>query len=264
MTGKMTGHQLFNLQIELSALLEDNSAKTQIGTATHLSLNYRLVIFMTISCTDITENMPYGYALNKLVKDEAGYVLDYIILDVNSQFEEYTEILASEIVGRNASEIISNMVDDFAEWLELCTSIVVTGTSRRVEIFDPVVKRWFRIIIYRAGENEFVTLFEDFTAEKVREELFFEKFQQDQEYRQLRRLVNRIPVIVCEFSDSFLLKYANRSFCEYFGLNNHDLIGSTNISARLYSNQKASPGGSMLTRFRTMLPGSIPTQSMSL
>lgn len=156
------------------------------------------------------------------------------------------------------------MVDDFAEWLELCTSIVVTGTSRRVEVFDPVVKRWFRIIIYRAGENEFVTLFEDFTAEKVREELFFEKLQQDQEYRQLRRLVNRIPVIVCEFSDSFLLKYVNRSFCEYFSLNNHDLIGSTNISARLYSNQKASPGGSMLTRFRTMLPGSIPTQSMSL
>lgn len=111
---------------------------------------------MTISCADITENMPYGYALNKLVKDEAGYVRDYIILDVNSQFEEYTEILASEIVGRNAS------------------------------------------------------------------------------------------------------------FCEYFGLNNHDLIGSTNISARLSSNQKASPGGSMLTRFRTMLPGSIPTQSMSL
>ena len=37
MTGKMTGHQLFKLKIELSALLEDNSAKTQIGTATHLS-----------------------------------------------------------------------------------------------------------------------------------------------------------------------------------------------------------------------------------
>lgn len=83
MTGNTTGHQLFNLKIELSALLEDNSANTQIGSATHLSLNYRLVIFMTISCADITENMPYGYALNKLVKDEAGYVLDYIILDVN-------------------------------------------------------------------------------------------------------------------------------------------------------------------------------------
>jgi len=160
-----------------------------------------------------------------LIRDEKGYTRDYIILDVNSQFEHYTDITAEEIICKNASEIVIDLVDDFTEWVEMCVSIVVSGASKHIETFDPLLQRWFRIVIYKAGEDAFVTLFEDFTAEKVREELFFEKFQQDQEFRQLRRLVNRIPVIVCEFSDNLLLKYVNRSFCEYFSLSNQELLG---------------------------------------
>ncbi len=52
------------------------------------------------------ENMTDGFAYHQIVLDENGKPVDYIFLDINNSFEEFTGLKRKDIIGKRVTEVI--------------------------------------------------------------------------------------------------------------------------------------------------------------
>jgi PAS domain S-box-containing protein len=177
-TGKTRG--------ELTFIKKDRSKFTaEVSSSIFKDKNGILNTFMIIS--DKTENkkakrelheseekyhslytsMNEGVALHKILYNQAGKAVDYVIMDVNPSYEEILGLKRNDVIDRKASEIYGT---DNPPYLNIYSLVAETGNSETFETYFEPMDRYFSISVFSPRRGEFATIFEDISERKRAEE----------------------------------------------------------------------------------------------
>jgi diguanylate cyclase (GGDEF)-like protein/PAS domain S-box-containing protein len=114
-------------------------------------------------------NMNLGFALHEIITDSDGKPYDYIFLDINEKFEEFTGLKAEGLVGKRFRDI--NKMSD-PSMLELYGNVAFNNETIEYEEFNQQQDKYFNIRVYSPSKAKFVVLLSDVTTErKMSEEL---------------------------------------------------------------------------------------------
>lgn len=114
----------------------------------------------------IFETMSEGVALNEVVYDEQGEMIDYRILEINRAFHSTADYRGKKIVGGLASEVYGLSATDIKEFWDARRS---RTDVRHTEFQSPIGRRWYHVATSPIVGNRFVTSFFDITARKTAE-----------------------------------------------------------------------------------------------
>ncbi len=114
----------------------------------------------------VFKDMPLGYALHQFVTDENGKPCDYIFLDINPQFEEYIGLCSADIIGKEVTEVLPDIMEDDFDWIKTYAKVAYGGEKIQLEQYSYPLKRWYRVQAYSPQYGYFVTLFEDVSKNK--------------------------------------------------------------------------------------------------
>ncbi|MBI5443477.1 MAG: PAS domain-containing sensor histidine kinase [Deltaproteobacteria bacterium] len=112
------------------------------------------------------ESMTEGVALHRVLLDERGVPVDYVLTDANPAYEAHTGIRSRDAVGRRASELYGS---GSAPYIDVFGRVAMTGGPERMEAYFEPMRRHFRILVVSPARGEFATIFEDISAAKEME-----------------------------------------------------------------------------------------------
>jgi PAS domain S-box-containing protein len=116
----------------------------------------------------IFETLTEGVALNEIVFDDAGEMIDYRILEVNPAFYKYAELHQdSFVVGNLATKLYSMSLETIKYFWEHHKNATQT---QNLEFISPITRRVFWVSTSLFVNNQFVTSFQDITERKQAEE----------------------------------------------------------------------------------------------
>lgn len=155
----------------------------------------------------IFETMSEGVALNEVVYDEAGEMINYRILEVNAAYKTTADYLGEVIIGQLATDLYGlsqQTITDF--WMEAQNRTTVLV----LEYFSPHRRRWFETTISPIVNHRFVTTVFDITERKETQE----KLRKTEENQQ--RILETMGVGVTVTRNGQML-FANESWCKLIG-----------------------------------------------
>ena len=109
------------------------------------------------------ENMTEGVALHRMIFDESGAAVDYVVLDVNPVFETLLSLKKKEVVGRKCSELYYGKKPSTFDLFE---KVVRTGIPIRFEMLSTIANKYFAISVFSPQKDLFATVFSDVTEQK--------------------------------------------------------------------------------------------------
>ncbi|MCP3900609.1 MAG: response regulator [Desulfobacteraceae bacterium] len=113
------------------------------------------------------ENMLEGFALHKIITNEKEEPIDYEFIEVNNTFEQQTELIRDNIIGKKATEILPGIQNDPADWIRKYGKVALTGEKLTFEQFSEVLSKWFQVFAYSPKKGYFATIFLDITERKA-------------------------------------------------------------------------------------------------
>lgn len=112
------------------------------------------------------KNMREGFALQEIIQDETGHVVDFRFIDANPAYEEHTGQRPGEILGHTIRETMPNadpaMIKQYG-------NVALTGEPLDLEYFSKTFNRHIRVRSFRPQPNQFASIFEDITERKTAE-----------------------------------------------------------------------------------------------
>ena len=118
---------------------------------------------------ELIQISPFGYARYYLVRNESHVAVDYRFIEINSSFERITGLPSEVVVGKNVSEVIPGIFDGHFDCLAFYQQVCDSREELENEQYSEALKKWFRVKTICTGEDEFVTLFNEITAQKENE-----------------------------------------------------------------------------------------------
>lgn len=109
------------------------------------------------------DNMMNGFALYKIILDENNNAIDYKFIDCNQAYEKIRNLKKSEIIGKNASEVVPDY--DYS-WIERFGKVALTSIPDEFERYFPNSFSYLHIYAYSPQKNYFAVIFEDITEQK--------------------------------------------------------------------------------------------------
>jgi len=110
--------------------------------------------------------MDEGFALHKVVYDESGKAVDYIIVDVNPAYEFLTGIKREDAIGKKASKLYWT---DEPPHLDVFAKVAESGEPTTFETYFQPLNKYFSIAVFSPAKGKFATMFTDVTERKVLE-----------------------------------------------------------------------------------------------
>ena len=155
-----------------------------------------------------------GIAIHELVTDDDGNPVDYVFLDVNEAFEEYTGLSADRIVGKRATEVVPGIED--TDFIETYGAVAQDGESVRIERYAEALDRHYEISCFSPRPGQFVTAFTDVSERKARE----------RELERYELIVEAAGDPMYLLDESGCLTFVNEAFSERSGYDEETLLGS--------------------------------------
>lgn len=121
-------------------------------------------------------SMNEGLCQNKLIYDEQGNPIDYLILDTNKQFEQYLEQSQDDLVGKTATEVFKTKKPPFFNRFK---KVALEGVAEKFEAFIPDLNKHFSVSAFSPEKHRFVIILQDITSRKNDE---MEIKQKNEEY----------------------------------------------------------------------------------
>jgi PAS domain S-box-containing protein len=136
-------------------------------------------------------DMGEGACLHRMIYDEKGTPINYLILDVNPQYEQLLNLKRETVVHRLANDAYDVSEPPF---LSEFSEVVKTGKPYHFETYFAPMGRFFRISVSPMEKDLFATIFFDITEEKQageeREKLLHELREALAEIKTLHGILN--------------------------------------------------------------------------
>ena len=127
----------------------------------------------------LISNMISCFLYSKVVVDQKGVTIDFIILDCNNALCEYIHFKREEIVGRKISEFIDFSKIDMDAFNEFVEVAELAGCKKVDEVFFQNAKRWILATAYSIEKGYFALMFNDITEKKKTEQKNLELANKD-------------------------------------------------------------------------------------
>lgn len=127
----------------------------------------------------LISNMISCFLYSKVVVDQKGVTIDFIILDCNNSLCEYIHFKREEIIGRKISEFIDFSKIDIDAFNEFVYVAEVAGRKKVDEVFFQNAKRWILATAYSIEKGYFALMFNDITEKKKTEQKNLELANKD-------------------------------------------------------------------------------------
>lgn len=124
---------------------------------------------LTEMSQSIIANLPHGIAVHKIIVDENNLPIDYIFLDVNQKFEEFTGLKKENIINKKVTEAIPGIKEAQPDLISIYGKVALTGEGTNIEIYFKPLNRWYSISAYSPQKDYFVAIFSDITKRKEAE-----------------------------------------------------------------------------------------------
>lgn len=115
-------------------------------------------------------SMTESFVYQKVIRDDLGNTIDFVILELNDSFEKLCGIKKEELVNKSINKILPGTCIDGIDWFDIYDHIVQTGKSFTFDYCLKSKNKWFSISAYSPQEGYFATLFHDITQQKLLEE----------------------------------------------------------------------------------------------
>ncbi|HKK66190.1 MAG TPA: PAS domain S-box protein, partial [Clostridia bacterium] len=119
---------------------------------------------------ELLEQSPFGYAYHQIVTDEHGRAVDYIFLEVNSEFERLTGLSRSDILNTPITQVLPKLQEDEFDWVKYYGEVAQQGESRTFEQYSAPLERYYKVDAYSPQKGYFVTIFSDISEHRQKEE----------------------------------------------------------------------------------------------
>lgn len=161
------------------------------------------------------EAMTELFVLHELVRDAAGAVVDYRVVECNQAFSSVTGIPRETAVGALASRLYGTGAPPY---LEIYAEVARTGQPARFEVYFAPMRKHFRIIAF-AIEGGFATVADDITEQKSAETALRRR---ESSFRQIAEAVPAVFWIRSIATRK--ITYVNPAYEKIFGRPSHDLL----------------------------------------
>lgn len=104
--------------------------------------------------------MSEGVAVHKILYNESGDPIDYVIVEINSAFEVIFGMKRDDILGKKGSEVYGSGVPPY---LKTFAKVVSSGKPTSVDTYYPPKEKYFTISAFSPEKGKFATVFSDTT-----------------------------------------------------------------------------------------------------
>jgi PAS domain S-box-containing protein len=154
------------------------------------------------------ETMSEGCALHKVIYDNHGKQLDYLIIDVNSAYETILGLKKDDVIGKKASEVYSSREPPY---LDIYCEVASSGKPYSMEVYFPPMQKDFHISVFCPEKGYFATIFSDITAHKQMVDAV------RRERDELDKITSDIGVGLTIISKDFRILWINKVLRDSFG-----------------------------------------------
>lgn len=160
------------------------------------------------------QNSLNAIAYHKIITNKKGKPVDYLFIEVNDTFEEFTGLKGENIIGKNVTEIIPDIENDKAGWIEKYGEVALLGKELKFEQFSEYLQKWYKVSAYSPEKGYFITEFRDVTAEKEKQKI---EDSLRLEKKRFNDLFETIPAYLILLTPDYKIPFANRFFRNRFG-----------------------------------------------
>jgi PAS domain S-box-containing protein len=167
--------------------------------------------------------MPEGVALHDLVFDESGKPINYIITNVNPQFETILKLNKEDILYKSATEIYGVEKPPF---LKEYSDVALTGKPASFEVYFPPLDKHFAISASTYEKGKFATIFTDISDRiKTQQELLESR-------RKLFTLMSNLPGIAykCKNDPNWTMEFISQGCYDLTGYDPEDFCNNHKLS----------------------------------
>jgi PAS domain S-box-containing protein len=155
-----------------------------------------------------------GIAYHKIIYDAIGSPINYLITDVNPQYEKILGIKKNTIINHTGTDAYKV---EKAPYLEIYSKVAETQESVSFETYFPPMDLHFKISVISPRKGEFITCFEDITENKKSE-------QRIKESEEKFRTITEQSFIGIAILQDFNFKYANQQFSNTLGFSFDEML----------------------------------------
>lgn len=154
---------------------------------------------------NIYNNIEQGLCLHEIIYNNDNEPIDYKILDVNKAYEELLDISKEKAVGSLGSELY---YQEELPFLDIYNKNMGNGNAYMFEEYYGPIDKHLSITVTSPQEGQFITLFNDITEMKAKEEELENKYKEvkklSHELESIIYLTNRLSIISKYKFDQFL------------------------------------------------------------
>lgn len=110
----------------------------------------------------------------RVITDEGGKPIDFIILQVNHAYETITGIKKADIEGKKATDIFPGVENGLYDYIENYGRVAHGGGELTFEAYFEYTQKWLSIYVYSPKPGEVVAIFSDISKRKRAEEALAE------------------------------------------------------------------------------------------
>ena len=112
---------------------------------------------------------PGGIALSKILYDEEGNPIDFIVLEANQSFEDIFGVKREQILLKQATKFASKIRKIFVNYLGIFSRVATSGKTEQSEIYFQVHDKWYQVYVYSPKKGYVISAFMDLTERKKAE-----------------------------------------------------------------------------------------------
>lgn len=204
---KKAEEKILQTQNELQALLKgsDDSRKALLSVIEDQKTIEEALRKSEQSYRSLFENITQGFALHKMILNEAGVPVDYQFLAANPAYEKLTGLKQEVIIGKTAKTILPNLEQS---WIDIFGEVAISGLPKHFEDYTAEIGKYYEVIAFCPEPGYFAVVISDISERK--------KYEMDIQNFNLE-LENRVKLRTAEF------EAANRELESFSYSVSHDL-----------------------------------------